>query len=171
VDDTPEPGEMLQPNVPFDAAELWAAYRAGAKSARAHHPVTDELIDRAADAYVKCAHLNRPRFDWSAMPMRGPVKRVPSEKQWEELRARIIEAVRTIGSARSKEIVEHLHERYDRVSIALSACVNTGRLVRHRPPGTLGYVYAIPPDATDDAAGSVVLAVDPSRSTPNPERR
>lgn len=64
---TPAPGELLQPGLSFDAADLWAAYQTGAESARRHHPVSDAVIERSADAYVKHAHLLRPRFDWPAL--------------------------------------------------------------------------------------------------------
>lgn len=50
---------VLPAGMTFDAGELWGAYRDGAHSARAHHPVSDRLIERACDAYVKHAHLVR----------------------------------------------------------------------------------------------------------------
>lgn len=53
-----DPGVLPQ-GMTFNAADLLDAYVTGARSARGHHPVTDTLIARAADAYVKHAHLTR----------------------------------------------------------------------------------------------------------------
>lgn len=51
--------DVLPQGMLFTAAELLTAYHAGAESARAHHPVSDSLISRSADAYVKLKHLER----------------------------------------------------------------------------------------------------------------
>lgn len=50
---------VLPAGMTFDCGELAEAYMAGARSARAHHPASDRLIERACDAYVKLAHLKR----------------------------------------------------------------------------------------------------------------
>ena len=49
---------VLPQGMMFDAVDLMQAYVDGARSGR-HHQPSDELIERAADAYVKLAHIRR----------------------------------------------------------------------------------------------------------------
>lgn len=46
-------GERTAPPHGFTLSDIWTAYETGARSAREHHPASDELILRATDAYVK----------------------------------------------------------------------------------------------------------------------
>jgi len=68
AEQTPQPGEMLQQGLHFDAADIWAAYEAGARKAFAilkrGLPVGvkfETLVARAADGYTKLVHVQRPR--------------------------------------------------------------------------------------------------------------
>lgn len=51
---------MDEPEGGFAFADLWAAYETGAKDAREHHPASDALIGRSADAYCKSKAVRGP---------------------------------------------------------------------------------------------------------------